>query len=298
MLKTIGKLMLGVAGAVVMAAAALFIKGTVQLAKVRDLPAPALAVRTDSAAVARGRHFATAIFKCVDCHGPDLGGREPFVDAGPLGVVNTANLTTGQGGIIGRYNDAALARTIRHGIRADGSPIPIMPALAYITASDEDLAAVIAYVRSVPAVDREHQSSTVRPLGRILYAAGQFPIVDADLIDHATAPVRVPAGATVEYGKYLASVGGCIGCHGPGLSGGKIPGGAPDWKPAANITTAGIKGWTEADFITALKTGQRPNRTPIDTVMPWRLAGQMDSTEMHAVWLFLQSMPARPFGGR
>ncbi len=298
MLKTIGKFLLAVAAIVVLAVAGVFAKATLQLGKIRDLPAPRLAVRTDSATIERGRHLATAIFKCVDCHGRDLGGREPFVDAGPLGLINTPNLTTGQGGVIRRYDDALLARAVRHGIRADGSPLLIMPALDYVVASDQDVAAVIAYVRSVPPVDRDHEPSTVRPLGRILYGIGQFPLIDADVVDHAAPPMEVPVGATVEYGKYLGSVGGCIGCHGPGLSGGKIPGGPPDWKPAANITPAGLKGWTETDFITALKTGRRPNRTPIDTIMPWRLAGQMDSTEMHAVWLYLQSRPPKPFGGR
>lgn len=298
MLKTLRNLLLGLIGLVLLAVAGLYAKGSWQLGRVRNLPLAPVQVHSDSATIERGRHLASAILKCVDCHGPDLGGREVFADAGPLGVVNTPNLTRGLGGVIGKYDDAALARTIRHGIRLDGTPIPVMPAMNYIAVSEDDMAAVIAYIRSVPPVDREHQPSTVRPLGRILYGAGQFPIFEADLVDHAAPPMKPIPGPTVDYGEYLAVVGGCTGCHGPGLSGGKIPGTPPDWKPAANITTAGLKGWSEADFVAALRTGRRPNGTPIDTLMPWRLAGQMDSTEMRAVWRYLQSKPARPFGGR
>ena len=298
MIKTAGKILLGLLGVVILAAAGLYAKGTMGIGKVRTIAASPIAVPTDSATIARGRHLASAILKCTDCHGDDLGGREPFADAGPLGVVNSANLTTGRGGVISRYDDAALARTIRHAVRVDGTPIPIMPAIAYISASDEDVAAVIAYVRSLPAVDREHHPSEVKPLGRVLYAVGMFPIYDADLIDHATPPARPVPGPTKEYGKYLADIGGCTGCHGPGLSGGKIPGTPPDWKPATNITVQSLKDWTEADFIKALKTGIRPNGTPIDTLMPWKFAGQMDSTEMRAVWAFLRSMPGKAYGGR
>ena len=148
-------------------------------------------------------------------------------------------------------------------------------------------------------MDRTIPASRIKPLGRLLYAAGQFPIVTADLVDHAAppAPDHQPA-VTVEYGRYLANIGGCIGCHGPGLSGGKIPGGDPAWRPATNISPEGLKGWTELDFVNALKTGIRPNGIPIDTLMPWRLAGQMDSTEMGAVWRFVQSVPPKPWGGR
>lgn len=299
MLKTALKVLGGLVALLLVAVGGLLLKASGGLMKIRDIPIRPISVVSDSSTLARGRHLATAIMKCSDCHGPDFGGQAPFVDAGPLGVVNTPNLTSGKGGRLGGYDDATLARTIRHGIRRDGSPILIMPADAYVTTSDADLAALIGYIRSVSPVDRTIPPSRVKPMGRLLYAAGQFPIVTADLIDHATPPTpdHRPA-VTVEYGRYLANIGGCTGCHGPGLSGGKIPGGNPDWKPASNISPAGLPGWTELNFVTALKTGIRPNGIPIDPVMPWRFAGQMDSTEMGAVWRFLQSVPPKPYGGR
>ncbi len=299
MLKTALKVLGGLVAILLVAVGGLLAKAGADLTKIRDVPIRPIAVVSDSATIARGRHLATAIMKCSDCHGPDFGGRPGFVDAGPLGAVNTSNLTKGQGGQLGGYDDATLARTIRHAIRRDGSPILIMPAESFLTTSDADVAAVIAYLRSIPPVDRVIPPSRIKPLGRLLYALGQLSIVPADLVDHASppAPDHRPE-VTVEYGRYLADIGGCTGCHGPGLSGGKIPGGAPDWRPATNISSEGLKGWTEADFITALKTGVRPNGVPIDTLMPWRFAGQMDSTEFRAVWRFLQSVPPKSYGGR
>lgn len=288
----------GLVALVLLALGGLFGKAQLGIGRVREIPLRPITVTADSAAIARGRHLASAIMKCVDCHGEDLAGRDPMFDA-PIGRVATPNLTPGRGGILGSYGDAELARAIRHGVALDGRPIPVMPAEAYSAASDADVGAVIGYLRSLPPVDRAVPPSTIRPLGRLLYAAGKLPFLSADQIDHDAPPSPdLEPAVTIEYGRYLATIGGCLGCHGPGLSGGKIPGTPPDWKPATNITPAGLAGWTEADFRRALETGIRPNGTPIDTLMPWRLAGKMDSVELAAVWRFLQSAPPKPYGGR
>ena len=109
-------------------------------------------------------------------------------------------------------------------------------------------------------------------------------------------PAHVEAEPTARYGAYLAA--GCTGCHGPGDSGGKIPGTPPDWKPAANITPAGIGHYTEADFIRALREGRRPNGAPIDSLMPWRLTREMTDVELRALYAYLRTVPARPYGNR
>jgi mono/diheme cytochrome c family protein len=105
--KILGKVVLAALVVVLLAAGGLYGKASWQAAKVRDIALRPLNVASDSATIARGRHLASAILKCTDCHGDDLGGREPFTDAGPLGVVNSANLTQGAGGVIGKYDDAA-----------------------------------------------------------------------------------------------------------------------------------------------------------------------------------------------
>lgn len=243
--------------------------------------------------LARGRHLATAIGKCVECHGSDMGGKA-FMDAGPLGVVVATNLTSGRGGIASRYSDGQLERAIRHGIGAEGRALFIMPSNEFAAMSDADVQALIAYLRTLPPVDRTVPATNVRTLGRALYLAGKLPLLPAELMDHRAArPAPVPAGVTVEYGQYLATIGGCRGCHGPDLAG-TPPMGPPGTPPPANLTAAGELGkWSKDDFVRALRTGRRPNGTVIDPFMPWALAGQMTEDEMSAVWMYIKSVPAK-----
>ncbi len=134
----------------------------------------------------------------------------------------------------------------------------------------------------------------------MLWATGQLPLVDAAAIDHTRpSTARVTPAATAEYGNYLADAGGCTGCHGAGLSGGKIPGTPPEWKPAANLTPSGaFAQWSEDDFKRALRTGRRPDGSPIDSIMPWKASAADDDDEIRAVYAYLKSVPARPYGNR
>jgi len=268
---------------------------SVRLAKRYDVAARPVTVPTDSAGIARGRHLAVAIGKCSACHGHDFGGQllgENLI----FGRLVASNLTSGQGGRASFYDDPTLARAIRHGINQDGKPLKVMPSEAFQYLSDDDAGALVAYIRSLPAVNRELPSTRVGPLARVLWLVADFPLIPARLVDHQRVPpVSMPEAASAEYGKYLADVGGCTGCHGPGLSGGSMG----EDKPASNLTPAGIGTWTEADFVRALREGKRPVGADIDSIaMPWKLAGQMTDSEIHAVWLFLQSVPPKAFGGR
>ena len=99
-----------------------------------------------------------------------------------------------------------------------------------------------------------------------------------------------PVGPTVEYGQYLVSVGGCRGCHGPTLVG--APGHGPDEPNAPNITPAGAIGkWSEADFTRAIRTGTRPDGTKISEAMPWKSMSRHTDEELHAIWLYLRTVP-------
>lgn len=252
----------------------------------------------DSATLARGEYMVRAITKCAECHGPDLGG-QLFFDGGPLGTFHTPNLTKGAGGLGNSRTDADIVTAIRHGVGPGGNKLKFMPSSDWAMLADEDVAAIVAYVRSVPPVDRPTQPSSVGPLGRALYLAGQLPLFEAELMDHGhVTRTRPPQGVSVEYGKYLANIGGCTGCHGPTLSGGKIPGTPPELKPAANLTPEGIGHYKEADFFRALREGKRPNGTEIDPFMPVQATKLMTDEDIRAVWAYLRSVPAKPFGGR
>jgi mono/diheme cytochrome c family protein len=173
-----------------------------------------------------------------------------------------------------------------------------MPSTDYVHLTDDDLAAIVAYVQAAPPVDLAQPPVQVGPVGRALFVAGKLPILHAERIDHGNAKAMlVQAGPTIEYGAYVASVG-CKGCHGQSLAGGPIEGGAPDWPQAANLTPAGsLKSWTEADFTQVLRTGKRPDGSTVNPVMPIRLTRNLTDEEIHALWLYLRTLPATPLGG-
>jgi mono/diheme cytochrome c family protein len=105
---------------------------------------------------------------------------------------------------------------------------------------------------------------------------------------------------TKEYGAYVAQT--CTGCHGQTLSGGPIPGVPAEPPYPANLTpdpATGLGHWTEADFFAAIREGKRPDGSAINpTAMPWPNFSQMSDTEISAVWVYLQSIPAKPHGQR
>jgi hypothetical protein len=138
-------------------------------------------------------------------------------------------------------------------------------------------------------VDNRQPASSVGPLSRALFVAGQLPLLPAEMIVHGTARrASAPSGATVENGAYI--VEGCKGCHGAELAGGKIPGTPPEWPPAANITpdrATGIGAWTEADFVRALRTGRRPDARTPRGVHALKNFATSRTTELAAMWMYL-----------
>jgi mono/diheme cytochrome c family protein len=244
-----------------------------------------------------GEHIATTR-GCRDCHGEDLGGAV-FADEMPVFRLYGSNLTPI--GVGASYSDEDWIRAIRHGVGPDGKPLLFMPSYEYYYLSDRDLGALIAYLKSLPAVDRDSPGSQVGPLGRVLFKAGKLPLIPAEMIDHqAPRPETPMPGATVAYGEYLAV--GCTGCHGEGFSGGAIPGVPPDWPEASNITPdreTGLGNWTRADFFRAMREGRRPDGTELRAeYMPWSNFVRFSDQELTALWMYLETLEPRPAGGR
>ena len=164
-----------------------------------------------------------------------------------------------------------------------------------------DLGALVSWLRSLPPVDRELPESSVGPVGRLLFLAGEFPLLSAELIDHEDRTFFQPEeGVTREFGRYVAS--SCVGCHGTAYAGGRIPGTPPDWPDAANLTPhaeSPFASWTKDDFRRLADTGRWPDGRELNrTYMPWHAIGAMTETEFEALWLFLQSLEPRPTGAR
>jgi mono/diheme cytochrome c family protein len=261
--------------------------------RVEEVPIP-----TDADAIAYGERLMKAR-GCVDCHGQNLGGRV-FLESPTAGRLVATNLTAGRNGIGSYYTVADYVRAIRHGVGPDGKPLLFMPAHEYYFLSDADLGAMIAYLKSAPPVDSDLPPSQVAlPIRTLYLLTGQVALLPAEWVDHdAPRPTPPAPGVTAAYGQYLAVT--CIGCHGPGLSGGPIPGVPADWPPASNLTPGGrLSQWSEDDFIRVMRTGVTPDGKQIaNRYMPWQALGQMTDDELKALWLYLQSLPAKPTGNR
>lgn len=225
---------------------------------------------------------------CADCHGAQGEGKLVF-DAGPVAKIVGSNLTAGGVGKTQTADD--IARAIRHGVGENGRPLIFMPSGDYMDLSDADTAAIVAYIKTLPASENQPEQMEIRPLGRILHAFNKLPLFPAEMIDHSPRQRAAPVAAvTAEYGKYLAQT--CTGCHGTNFAGQRIPGTPADLPPASNLTQAALKSWSQNDFQTALRTGKRPDGSAINPFMPWPAMSKMTDDEMAAMWLYLSGLPA------
>lgn len=261
-----------------------------------DTTVDPVVVPADRASIARGEHLVRAVLDCTLCHGDDLGGAV-YSSSPAIGTVAGPNLTHGRGGLAADYTDLDYVRAIRRGVRRDGRSLIVMPSEVFTHVSQEDLGAVLAYLRQLPPVDRVVPKSGFGPVGRALLASGKMNILVASKTPRLTPAVSVPPDTTPAYGKYLADISGCHGCHGYGLSGGKVAG-PPGLPPAANLTPAGIGRWTEADFTRALRDGRRPDGRSLNEFMPWKVFRGMTDAEIHALWSYLQTVPPKEFGNK
>ncbi len=292
-----GAYTVGVVGLLVaVAAGAVWATSNTKFNKTYAVSVRPVRIPDEAAAIARGRHIAETR-GCVDCHGKDFGGTKVIED-GAMGRIHGTNLTRGAGGRIANWKDEDWVRAIRHGVGPDTRGLFLMPSAEYSHLSDEDLGAVIAFLKTVPPVNRENVALALGPVTRVLLTVDKMKLA-AEEIDHANLrPPSVPVGVTVEYGRYIAA--GCTGCHGANYSGGKIEIGPPDWPQAANLTPHAdgrLAKWSEADFVKTLRTAKRPDGTELDPVMP-RAFGQMDDTELKALYAFFKTLPAAAKGVR
>jgi mono/diheme cytochrome c family protein len=267
------------------------------MAKVYAQPVPDVKVSTDPAVLARGKHLAFSLTACAtsDCHGTDLGGGEPIV-MGPLGTLVGPNIT--QGGLGAAYTDGELARLLTSGIKKDGRSVRFMPVQDFAWLPDADIAAVVSYVRSVPAVDKPSAPSEVGLLGKVLDHNRKIVLNVARYLEEHPREVAPPPAPTVAYGRFVAKL--CTGCHGETFGGGPIPGAPADLPIPTNLTPheTGLKAWSYDDFARLLDSGIKKNGETLNPFMPLPALTAMDETERKALWAFLQSTPPLVFGSR
>ena len=214
-----------------------------------------------------------------------------FLDKDGLRVKGP-NISPGPGSVVAAYKAEDWVRAIRHGADPGGRPIMVMPSEDYNRFTDKDLAALVAYVRSMPPAEGGPAIVDLPVPVRVLYGLGMIQDAAAK-IDHALAPSQpVAEGVTIEHGKYVANM--CIGCHGPQLAGGRIPGGPPDWPAASRLAPGNGSVMTTryADlqaFQTLFKTGKRPDGSAVQ-VMPFASLKEMNDVDVRALHLYLTSL--------
>ena len=272
--------------------------------------APSIAASTDPAVIAQGKYLAYGPAACAYCHLPRqewanlAAGATPPLSGNhvyrlPFGELYAPNITPDTETGIGRRGDGDLARILRNGVRADGRAA--FPLMSFHNLSDEDLTAVISFLRSQASVRQVVPEHRLSLLGRALMAFAIEPAA-------ATTPPRrlSPRGPSVERGEYLAnSVSSCVECHtnrdprsgdfvGPKFAGGQRMDLAADSTRVAvppNLTpdpgTSPIGRWSEDVFVARFERGEVVTGTP----MPWGAYARMTDDDVRSVYRYLRSLP-------
>ena len=252
--------------------------------------------------VERGNYLVNTIMGCGNCHTP-VGPNGPEFDKALSGMMVenseaftavASNITPA--GRVADWSDEELARAIREGIRPDGSLIgPPMPFEVYSKISDDDLASIVAYLRTVPAVENDPGTSKYN----IPLPPAWGPPV--------TTVAAVPEGVTVEYGAYLAGpLGHCTVCHTPQMQNGQFDfenqlgaGGMQFAQPdgsmvtVPNITPNGIGEYTDEQIATIITHGKRPDGSAMHPPMPYGFFANMKPDDVSAIILYLRSLPPK-----
>ena len=262
-----------------------------------------------AARLARGRYIVEAEAHCMSCHSdrdwqthgapvrPGMlgaGWDVPWADNHMPGPVFAPNITpdpeTGLGGV----PDDAVARAIREGVGHDGRALFMMPWQEYRGLSDEDVASVVAYLRTLAPVKKARGTTAIPVPIRWFVKMMPAPL---------TAPVTTPvASDPVARGRQLAEVGQCQSCHTPvdarhqPLPGMAFAGGQAFTiggvrTLAANITpdASGISHYSEELFIQTMRTGNIGARR-LAPIMPWSGIGKLTDGDLKALWAYLKTV--------
>jgi mono/diheme cytochrome c family protein len=262
------------------------------------------------ARLARGEYLVMHVSDCVGCHSQhDWTKHDDPVLPNTLGSGQNLNLLKGLPGKVyapnispdpetgaGNWSDDQLARAIREGIGHDGRALfPLMPYPDFRTLSDEDLASIIVYLRSVPPVRiQQPPTELIFPVNYLIRSVPE-PL---------NAPVPEPDVSTPERrGKYLVTVAGCTDCHTPqdahgqplpgmDFAGGFILDGPWGRVASANITSdpSGIPYYDLSLFTQAMRTGYVKARE-LNQIMPWHSFSGMTDQDLAAIFAFVHQLP-------
>jgi mono/diheme cytochrome c family protein len=295
-LKRVGMIFSGLLTLILMTLLALGLIGFYKLNKRYNNPVANIQVAGTPAQIARGKQLANI---CVNCH--TSNGQLPLsgvnflakFPAPPIGIFYAPNLTSS--GNIQDWTDGELIRAIREGIHKDGRSLVIMPSGTLRKLSDDDVQAVVAYLRSQPATGKPTPINKFTLLGVIF-----IDLFDLQTVQSPVGSVTAPQPGTPEYGKYMVDIIGCRFCHGDQLQG-KLDKGQPGPPRGPNLTLI-VPQWTEEQFMIFFNTGQLPGgkTVPIVTLpsglsepkMPWpTVRATATDEELKVMYLYLHNLP-------
>jgi mono/diheme cytochrome c family protein len=257
---------------------------------------------------ARGKYLVENVTSCMDCHSPhdwtkhdapitpgmEGAGGDMSVMSGLPGRVVAPNLTPDPETGAGNWSDDALARAIREGIGHDGRTLfPMMPYEDFRRLPDEDLASIIVYLRSLPAVRNQlPQTEIIFPVKYLIRSVPQ-PV---------TSPIPAPdLSQQVKRGAFLVGIAGCSDCHTPQdrgqpiagmeFGGGQIFEGPWGKAASANLTpdASGIPYYDEALFVQTIRTGYVKARA-LNQIMPWYVYRDMTDEDLKAIFAYLKTL--------
>lgn len=249
-----------------------------------------------------GEYLVTGILQCFTCHSPrnwDLPGAPPIpgkegsggtiIQDDSSAFLIAPNITPDTETGAGNWSDDMFARAIREGVGHDGRVLAWqMPYFTFRSLSDEDLASVIVYLRSIPPVVHKVPPTRLNALEKTELEKSVSPLTEPVVIPDMSDPIK--------RGQYLVRIGECIGCHtahseyNPGLNGG-----GNDIRRfgrqafSANITVdpSGID-YGSNGFISVIRTGKGGLLSPI---MPWIAFKNMNDDDLNAIYAYLRNFP-------
>jgi mono/diheme cytochrome c family protein len=283
--KWTGILLGGLLSLVLLLLGGVALAGFIRIEAPRAHPAPNLQANSSPEQIARGERLAHL---CTACHTstgslPLDGAVLDFIDA-PIGTITAPNLTSG--GDLDNWADGEIMRAIREGVGADGHGLLVMPSQYLRYLSDRDVEALVAYLRSQPAVEHAVPKTQLNFLGLVLTGIGLFPTaVQSDVPESIEAP---PAGPTADYGEYLVNFSLCRDCHGSDLTGGDPERFVPIGPPLPPVVAA----WSGEAFITTMRTGVDPSGHSLDDEqMPWSsYSATFTDDELLAIYEYLRML--------
>jgi mono/diheme cytochrome c family protein len=245
--------------------------------------------------VRTGEYLVKNLMACADCHGVEFGreplsGRVEFVEMGPISATfSFPNLTPDLETGLGAWTDSEVARAIREGLDKDVIELVFMPSGNYGIMSDQDVAALIGYLRSLTPVRSELLPFYANIPGKMLVVSGLFPLPPQG--KPLRGSISAPSEETVEYGKYLVILAGCRDCHGQDLKGAPVPGADPGDPNSPSINSGSYSAtWTEEEFVNTFRTGINPVNRPINPEkMPIESYRNLTEKDLKLMYQYLQT---------